>query len=161
MNNIKFILTNKSSNIDNEDYFPLRVVYESSSENLQHIGFYNGDEDLLELSVDKDTKSLQKLQITICHHYLIDDTSFSIESLNTTDEDILFELPDHNECESFYMHVYSNCAVISLSDNKPTNYVMCGQVLFGVNDTHKILSIIVTGLTENDINHIRDELSLQ
>ncbi len=161
MNNVNLKLTNKSSYIKNEDFFSLRVVYESSSENIQHIGFYNGDEDLLELSVDKDSGLLQKLQITICHHFSIDDSPFDIGKINTTDEEISLELPDHNECNTFYMHVFNNCAVISLSDNKPTKHVLCGQVLFGIDDANNILSIIVTDLTTDDINHIKNELSLQ
>ena len=158
---IKIKLTNNSSHIENEDYFSLRVVYESSTENIQHIGFYNSEEDLLELAVDKDSCLLQKLQMIICHHYSINDFPFDINSIDIKDEEIELKLQDHNECQSFYMHVYSNCAVITLSDTKASKHIKCGQILFGLNDADKIHSIIVTGLTKEDINHVKNELSLQ
>lgn len=161
MKNITLILTAKSSCIENEDYFSLRVVFDSSSESIQHIGFYNGTEDLLELSVSKDTGLLQKLQMTICHHYSIDNVSLDIGNIDTTNEEISLELPDHNECESFFMHVYNNCAVITLSDNTPTKRVKCGQVVFCLDDAQNILSIVITGLIQDDIDHIKNELLLQ
>ncbi len=162
MKTIELILTNKSSHIENEDYFPLRVIYEASSENIQHIGFYYGDEDLLELCVAKDTGMLQRLQMTLCHHYSVIDNDYDIEGVVTTVEDIILELPDHNECGVFDMHIYNNCAVITLSEEIPAKLVKCGQVVFGINeDQNSILSIIVTGLAKETIDHITNELSLQ
>lgn len=161
MKRIKLKLTNIASQIENEDFFSLRVTYNSSSENIQHIGFYNGNEDLLELIVDKDSGLLQRIQLTLCNHYSFDDTPLDTGSFELNDEEVYLELLDHIECGSFNMNVYNNCAAIKLSDITPLKYVKCGQVVFGLDDSKNILSIIVTELTIDNINHIRNELLLQ
>lgn len=161
MKNTIITLKNIPSHIEIEDYFSLRVVYDSSVEGICHIGFYNIDEDLLEISVNKDTGILKKIQVTICHNYKIIDTDLDISNIIPDSSDLKFELPDHNECTAFMMEIYNDSAYIKLYQDPASRYIKCGQVLFGLSDANNIVSLIVTGLTETERTHITNELSLQ
>ena len=161
MNDIKVVLSNIDSHIKDEDYFPLSVSYDTIAEEVRHVGFYKNDDDLLELTVAKDSGRLITILLTICHHYSIEDSCFDYSSILPSNDDVTILLPDHNECDTFNMIVYTNCVVIHISVIKPSKYVKCGQVLFGIDSSNQICSLIVTEITETNINHIINELSLQ
>lgn len=158
---IKIRLTDIQSHIENEDYFSLRIVYDSSIEGIRHIGFYNADDDLLEIAVNKNTNMLKRIQVTLCHHYSIIDNVFDVSGVTTINEDVCLELSDHNDCSCFNMKVYKNSAVLVLSNAITTKYVKCGQVLFGLDSEENISTLIVSELTKSDIEHIKNELLLQ
>lgn len=158
---IRIKLTNTESHIENEDYFSLRIVYDSSVEGIRHIGFYYEDEDLLEISVNKESCMIKRIQVTLCHHYTIVDDLFDISSITPVNEEVKLELPDHNDCNYFNMAIYKNCVDIHLSDLKSSKYIRCGQTMFGLDQNDNIVSLIVTELTETDREHILSELSQQ
>ena len=159
MNRLLFTSTNKSSHVEIEDYFPLRVVYESSIEDTQFVGFYYGDSDLLELSIDNDSKIIKKLQLVICNHYVFTNDVFN-NDLNCLSGSIGFDYTQHNECEAFQVTVYTNAVIIKLSDAEPKKYFSCGQVVFGFLDDNEVSSVIVTGMSAREIEHTKSELSL-
>lgn len=161
MKDVLISLKNIPSHIEIEDYFSLRVVYDSSVEGIRFIGFYNNDEDLLEISVNKDTGSLKKIQITICHTYQIINSNLDINSIIPNFSDLELIMPDHNECPAFMLEIYKDCASINLSQTPPSRYAKCGQAFFGIDNANNIVSIIVTQLTEADRSHIIEELSMQ
>lgn len=161
MNNIKVKLNNSNSHIEHEDYFPLRVVYDVKTNEIHHVGFYNEDEDLLELAVANNSGALKHLQVSICHHYSTVDACFDYNNLNTIGEDLVIQLSDHNNCNVFDMTIYNNCIDIKLSNNEATHFVKSGQVLFGLNNSNSISRVVVTDVSKADVDHVINELSFQ
>ena len=161
MNDITVKFNNTISHIEHEEYFPLRVVYDVITSEIHHIGFYYGDEDLLELAVVKDTGILKHMQVSICHHYSTVDSCFDYANLITTDEEVIIQLPDHNECDVFNMTIYNNCIDIKISNNDATHFAKSGQLLFGLDNTDSISRIVVTEVSKTDAEYVINELSYQ
>ena len=161
MKKIKILLSDSTSHIENEEYFPLRVMFEPKTDDIRHAGFYYGDEDLLELASAGDSDVLKLMQLTICHHYSILESGYDYNSIDISDENLSLELPDHTECDTFMVSIYDNCIVIKLSSEEPTKFCKSGQLLFGIIDSGCIESIIVTEMTAENIEHTLNELSLQ
>ncbi len=159
MNRLLFADKIINSHIENEEYFPLRVVYDSSIENTQFVGFYCGDSDLLELSIDTDSKVIKKLQLVICNHYDFTNDGF-INDFDCSSGSIGFDFTQHNDCDLFHVTVYTNAVKVILSDAEPTKYFSCGQVVFGILDDNIISSVIVTGMSASEIEHTKSELLL-
>ena len=161
MNDIKVVLSNNGSHIKNEDYFPLSILYDTMTEEVRHAGFYKDDDDLLEIAVAKDSGEIKTIQITICHHYSVMDSCFDYSDIELAEDDVCFQLPDHIECPGFNMIIYKNSIVIKLANITPVKHIKCGQVLFGIDDANNIGLLVVTSMTESDIDHTINELSLQ
>lgn len=157
----KLILTgnNRDSHIINEDYFPLRVVYDSTPENTRLIGFYFGDTDLLEFSVDGNTGVIKKLQLVICNHFKIFGYDYP-EELIAASGSIVFDYPQHNDCEFFSVKVFNNAVDIKLTEKEPSFFYFCGQVVFGVSDEDELSEIIVSEMNEMEIKHTKNELTV-
>ena len=153
-------LTDLPSHIENEVYFPLRVVYNTATYDVRHAGFYKGSTDLLELAIAGDPGVIKYILLTICHHYSISDSCFDYSSIVPSDDEVILRLTDHNKCSVFHMDVYNNCAVIRLTKTGPSRYIKCGQVLFGIDGTNNICLLIVTDLTDDNIRHTVNELEI-
>ena len=159
MNSI--ILSDSASRFENEEYFPIRVVFDSSVEGIKHAGFYNGDEDLLEIAYDKETGKLKTIQIVICHNYSIIDSDYSLPVSCLGSDGDAIAVVDHFECPCFGMQIYNDCIVVTVSDHMISQYIRCGQVLFGIDEDKRIVSVIVSCLSKANVAHCIEELGMQ
>ena len=157
MNKITFYDNNQTSRLELEDYFPLRVVFDSAIGNNRFIGFYSGDKNLLEFSVDRQSGILRKFQIVTCENYQIIDSERSIPAPSKTGT-VAFNYSPHNDCDTFVLSTYNNCIEISLSSDAVFEYYAVGQVLFGVNQNNNLISVIVTEATKEELSHLIYEL---
>ena len=53
------------ASVECKEYFPLYLWFDKSVENSEHIGLYYEDTDLLEFSVDSNTKMVRKMVLTL------------------------------------------------------------------------------------------------
>lgn len=146
-----------NSFIELEEYFALKVVYDPSVESTRYVGFYYRDTDLLELSVDRETGKIKKLQIVICNHFdMVDEC---LQSTGSFEEGrITFHLPQHNECDTFNVLVYRDAIKIILSSRPTQRIIKCGHVLFGLSDDDRLTAVSVINMSSDEINHAVDEL---
>jgi len=156
------IITNNEiipSHIEDEEFFSLRVVYDSSFESNRYIGFYYGETDLLELSVNRETGLLKKLQVVVCAHYTLSDETAPVID-DAKECSLLLDFPQHNECNFFLMTVYSDGVFITLSNNPAVQYYKCGQVVYGLTADNNMSSILIAGMSETNIAHTKYELTV-
>ena len=145
------------SNIENEEYFPLRVVYDPSIESIRFVGFYYEDSDLLEFTVDRETGLIREMQIVVCNHFQFADHDYQPEPAESSI--IRLHYAQHNDCEAFMLTVYNNAIQIILSDESASAFYRFGQVTYGVSPSGELVSVLVSDMSESDIAHTREELS--
>lgn len=148
-----------SSNIENIDYFALRVVYgDFSIEDSRFIGFYHDDSGLLEFTVSKATSTIKRVQLVACNNYEIVDENLPRQEV-TNEGTIKLRLPQHNDVDEFLLSVYNDGVHISLSNESASEVFKCGQIAYGLSSTGELVSITVYDMNEYDINHTIEELN--
>ncbi|MCF0106941.1 MAG: hypothetical protein HUJ53_09275 [Holdemanella sp.] len=157
MNNITFIEKTMLSHIECEEYFPLRVVFDSVIGNNRFVGFYHGTENLLEFAVDRESGIVKKMQIVNCKNYEIFDREYSILTVEKNGS-IAISYPQHNDCEIFELQVYTNCVLLKLSSKSVSNCYAVGQVEFGIDCYGQLATILIADCDEQTISHIIYEL---
>ena len=160
MNRIRILDNHHNSIIEHEEYLPLRIIFDSSIGGNKFVGFYFGNKNLLELTVDNETSLVKKIQLVLCENYRVFNESLEIpcpEKAGT----ISLDFPERNDCDCFETRVYSNCIRISISAAATTSYYAMGQVLFGVGANANLSTLIITNVTDDDISHLISELKEQ
>ena len=157
MNNVTLNNITQGSFLEHETYFPLRVIFDPSIGNNRFVGFYAGDTNLLEFAVDRTTGLIRKFQVVACDNYHVYDEE-RILPTTSLGGSVGLKNPPHNDCNVFLISVFNNCIDITISDNEAAEYYAEGQVLFGIDNTHNLVSIIITDVTEEDRSHIISEL---
>ncbi len=158
MSSVSFLRIINDLHVVNEDYFPVKAVYDPSVGSTKYVGFYYGDTDLLEFSLDRETNSIKKLMLVLCNHFKVLDTDFQSATVCESGS-ISLDLPQHNECDSFRVFVYRNAVDILLSQTTVQRIVKSGQVLFGLSDDNELVSVTVVEMSGTDIAHTIEELN--
>ena len=158
MNSISYINSEISSHIVNEDYFAIKVVYDSSIELTKYIGFYYGDTDFLEFAIDRNSHIIKKFQLVVCNHFEIIDDDLSTAPIYESGC-ISINLPQHNDCNAFIVYVYRNAVDILLSRSPVNRIIRCGQVLFGLTNNYELVNITVLEMSASEISHTKEELN--
>ena len=159
MNSISLINTNRDPHVVNEDYFAVKVVYDSSVESTKYVGFYFGDTDLLEFSVDRETNTIKKFQLVLCNHFEMLDAELHSEDVSETGC-VSIGLPQHNECDIFNVRVYRNAVEIILSNKNVEKTIKSGQVLYCLSNAGDLVNVIIEEMTECEIKHTIEELKM-
>ena len=146
------------SHIDNEEYIPLRVVYDSSIESIHFVGFYYKDTDLLEFAVDKETGLVRKMQIVVCSHFQFVDNEYPSEKADDAVPYLYY--PQHNDCSIFRLTVYKNAVKVVISNKAVSVFFRCGQVIYGLSSSGELVSVLITNMSVKDIAHTQSELSI-
>ena len=159
MNSISYTNTNLIPHIVIEDYFALKVVYDSSVESTKYVGFYFGDTDLLEFSIDREFNTIKRFQLVLCNHFEI--MGMELQSTNISEDGcISIGLPQHNECDSFNVRVYRNAVEILLSNKAVHRIIKSGQVLFCLSSDNELVNVTISEMTEYEIKHTIEELNM-
>ena len=146
------------SHIENEEYFPLRVVYDSSIDSIRFIGFYYNDTDLLEFTVDRETGFVRKMQIVVCSHFQFEDAEYFPEDVG--ESKVYLDYAQHNDCSIFKLTVFKNAVQVVVSDKTASTFSRCGQVTYGMSSSGELISVLVSEMTTEDIDHTKAELSI-
>jgi hypothetical protein len=146
------------SHIVNEEYFPLRVVYDPSIESIRFVGFYYKDTDLLEFTVDRKTGAVKEMQIVVCSHFQFVNNIFPPEY--ASESVIHLDYAQHNDCDVFNVTVFRNAVQIIVSSQTVAGISKCGQVTYGISATGELVSVLVSNMSTEDITHTKAELSI-
>ena len=143
--------------VECKEYFPLYLWFDKSIKNIEHIGFYHENTDLLEFSVDSNTKIVRKMVLTLSKHYRImqSETVFPSDCLNGT---IALLMDQRMNCTVFFTTVYQNGIVITLSENIINKSYRMDKIIVSADEDGNIVKIFVTDLTPDEINHTIREL---
>ena len=146
------------SHIEDEEYFPLRVVYTPSIETIRFVGFYYGDTDLLEFTVDKATGAVRKMQIVVCSHFHFADDEYLPEE---ADDAVLYlKYAQHTDCNTFQLTVFKNAVQVIVSEKPASVFSKCGQIIYGISSSGELVSVLVTNMSVENIAHTKAELSI-
>lgn len=141
-----------------EDYFPAIVEFSSEELNNHFIEYNYKDTDMLELSVHPKTHALKRLTLTLCNHHEVVNEPLICPS---SDEGALFiKGPDTTECSLFMLKVYNNGARLELSDKTAVKHIKSGILIFSLSADNELVNIYISDLTEQQIEHIKRELSI-
>ena len=152
------LLTKTSyASVECKEYFPLYLWFDTSIENIEHIGLYHEDTALLEFSVDSNTKEIRKMVLTLNKNYKImqSETVFPSDCMNGT---IALLMDQHINCPVFCTTVYQNGIVITLSENIVNKSYRMDKIIVSADEDGNIVKIFVTDLTPDEINHTIREL---
>ncbi len=144
------------SHIENEEYFPLRVVYNSSIDSIRYVGFYYKDTDLLEFAVDRETGLVRIMQIVVCSHFqYMDDEYMTGDADNAK---VYLDYAQHNDCSNFKLTVFKNAVQIIISDKTASEFFICGQITYGVSSSGELISVLISNMSAEEITHTKTEL---
>jgi len=160
MNELSFSEISQVSHIECEEYFPLRVVFDSSIGENRFVGFYGGEASLLEFAVSRETNAIKKLQIVTCKNYEIVDANLILPQHHKSGC-IHLANSQHNDCDSFSMSIYADGIVIKISKRAVSKYYAMGQVLFGVGEDNELIALVITNLSANERFHTIVELQAE
>lgn len=146
------------SHIEDEEYFPLRVVYDPSIESIRFVGFYYEDTDLLEFTVDRETGAVKKMQIVLCSHFQFVDDEYQPEEAD--DAMLYFKYAQHTDCSTFQLTVFKNAVQVIVSEKNASVFSKCGQVIYGISSSGELVSVLVANMSSENIAHTRSELSI-
>ena len=143
--------------VECKKYFPLYLWFDKSIENIEHIGLYHEDTDLLEFSVDSNTKMIRKMVLTLNKNYKImqSETVFPSDCMSGT---IALLMDQHINCPVFCTTVYQNGIIITLSENIVDKSYRMDRIIISTDEDGNIVKIFITDLTPNEINHTIREL---
>ena len=157
MNNFSITGASQASYVECEEYFPLRVIFDPSIGENHIVGFYGGEDNLLEFTVNSNTNIITKFQIVTCKNFDIIGSNLDLPDYEMSGS-IHLDAPQHNNCDTFTMSVYADSIMIKLSANTTRRYYAMGQVLFGISDDNEIVTLIITELSAREIAHSIFEL---
>lgn len=142
-----------------EDYFPVIIEFSNEEINNLFIEFNYEDSDMFEITVDPETFSLKRFSLTLCNHYAIKDTELKIPEY---EEGSLFIAgPASTECDKFEADVYNDGVEIRTSSSIATRYLKSGQLIFALTENNDVSAVLITDLTQGDIDHAISELTVQ
>ena len=147
-----------------EEYIPLKIVFDTSVEEY-HPGceFVKGDSSLLELLFGEDSRQLSAVTLVICNEYKMLNTSLpffnAIDSNICIDEELCGTLT-HFETNTFETEIYSNGAIIKLSDSTAHCFYKNDDVVWGIDENGDVCQLIVC-MNSDGVAHLINELQLQ
>lgn len=147
-----------------EEYIPLKITFSTSVEEYHpSCEFVKGDSSLLELLFGENTRQLSAITLVICNEYKIMNTSLPF--LHTIDgnvciEEELFDTLTHFETDTFITEIYSDGAIIKLSDNVSHCFYKNNNVIWGIDDNGDVCQLVVY-MDSNSVAHLKNELQLQ
>ena len=65
------------------------------------------------------------------------------------------------ECEKFSTELFEDALRILLSNKNVTRYVKMGRLCIGMSNGNEIIEICVMGLSNEESNHVKNELNFQ
>jgi len=141
-----------------EDYFPLIIEFSDKEINNDFCELNYKDTDMIEFDVDKDTRLLKRLTLTLCHHYVFEEEKVEIPQFieGTIYINELFLI----ECNKFQTKVFTDGIVIETSENYASRHIKYGNVIFALSDSEEIVAITIIDLKEDEIEHVKNELTI-
>ena len=141
-----------------EDYFPAIVTFSAEEVNNVFIEFSYRDTDMFELVGSSMDGIIKQFTLTLCNHFEVYD-----DNMNTPDAmegTIFFSKNDSIECEMFNLRIYKNGLRIDMSQKRTDKFLKCGQLIFVFADDESLVSLYVTDLSDLDISHVLEEVSI-
>lgn len=147
------------SRIENEEYFPLKLVFEQERRSLSYFVLCHGSYDLLELACEEATGILRRVTLVICSQYSVSDRCLP-QIRCASDGRIRIDGSLKEEVPTFSVTLFSDGIEILLSSERPSFYVRTGQLVLGLDELHSLLMLQVSGMSDADLLHTKDELRL-
>ena len=139
-----------------ENFFAAIAVLGDELDYVRFVGLYSED-DLVELQFDPDAMSALQVTLTNCHHF---DSRAEAMPVPDAEEGLLVvDMPKHVDCTDLRVIVFDDGLTIRVVDKLPISYVRMGDVLFGVSADNDLTSILLTGMSPEEVSHARAELS--
>jgi len=127
----------------------------------RHVEFdYEGEaevEGVLELGLDFDTHRLRKLLLV--HFLAYEELDCTVPSPPSPAGTLVFELPRITYCDAFSVILYQDGMEFRLSPTPASRWYGSGQVVFGVDATERVVDVLVSDMTDQDLEHVRAEFA--
>ena len=118
------------SRIENEEYFPLKLVFEQERRSLSYFVLCHGSYDLLELACEEATGILRRVTLVICSEYSVSDRCLP-QIRCASDGRIRIDGSLKEEVPTFSVTLFRDGIEILLSSERPSFYVRTGQLVLG------------------------------
>ena len=145
-----------ASSYRTDDLFAAIAVLGEELDYVKFVGLYRED-DLIELQLNPDTMAVSQVTITECKHF--DERSEAMPLPSSEEGIAVIDMPKRADCGNLWVTVYDDGLAISVVNKLPTRYVRMGDVVFGVSADDDLASILMTGLSLEEVSHARMELS--
>lgn len=136
--------------VENDPYIPMNVRFGGEDFEVDRMGIYGPDGDLLEIAASLETREMRELTLVHCGCFRI--VEHGVEAPESESGIISIDMPGHVDAECFILEVYSDGMRCKLADSGASEYLRSGNVVLGLSEGGKsIAEIIVFGLTANEI----------
>ena len=139
-----------------EDFFAAIAAFGDELDYVKFVGLYHED-DLVEIQLDPGAMTVSQVTLTNCHHF--DDCPEMMPVPDAEEGIVAVDMPKHVDCADLWVTVFDDGLTIRVVDKLTVRYVRTGDVLFGVSSDDDLTSILLTGMSTEEVAHARAELS--
>lgn len=139
-----------------EEYIVAGAVLADDADDCRHVALEFQDTGILDLGLDRDSGLLKKVVLVLCGH--VHDCSGRLSVPEAPGCKLFFDLPRECACDTFETTVYDDGMRIRLSTKRAEAFVACGKLVFGLESKGDISELYFTGLTPEEVKHIRREI---
>ena len=152
---------NNSSKFVIEEYIPMKIVLDETEEPIDYFSYSKGKKSLLEIAVGVNSGRIKKVTLLMSEDYTICDKKICM--IDVPCESANIKVMDYItiECEKFSTELFEDALRILLSNKNVTRYVKMGRLCIGMSKSNEIIEICVMGLSNEESNHVKNELNFQ
>ena len=138
---------------ESDPYIPMNIRFGKEDLDVDRMGFYGPDGDLLEIASSLTTREIRELTLVHCGHFRI---IKGVVSAPEAARGILsIKMPDHVDVPSFDLEIFSDGLHFMFGEAKSHEYLQSGDVIFGfTEDVGAIAEVFVSGLTADAVDEM-------
>ncbi len=144
------------SHFEREDYSSIKVVFSNELGN-QYLYFKNEDKNDLEFSLHPIRFHIKKILMICCNNFEFRDKKMDLPPVDKKGK-VIIKGANKVNCSYFNTIIYNDGVKIDLSESEPIKYFQTGQLILSFDSKEKLVSVYITDLTKEDIEHVKEEL---
>lgn len=138
---------------ESDPYIPMNIVFGQEDLDVDRIGLYGPNGDLLEIAVSLSTHEIRELTLVHCDSYHISDEGII---LPRAEHGILaLNMPDHVDVTSFNLEIFVDGIRFAFGCSSSSVHLQMGNVIFGFSEEeNKVAEILVSGIAPDSIREM-------
>ena len=140
-----------------DDYIPLKLTAAAPCHDAMYYIVRKGDHSFLELTFDQDDAKVKRITLPLCLNCRRLTEGFSMPGSCETG-DVLVDSAADEDTETFECIVYDDAVEILVSNEAVFQSVLSGNVLWGLSEEGKLISICIVHLERDVVEHCWCEL---
>ncbi len=138
---------------ENDPYIPMNIRFGDEDLEVDRMGIYGSDGDLLEIAASLATREMRELTLVHCGNFAIVEREMDVP--DTESGVVRIEMPDHVDAECFLLEVFLDGLHFKLADNCACEYLRNGNVVLGLSKgSDFIAEVFVLDLSSENVDAV-------